>query len=420
MKGICRRTGGIRLGLMVVAATAFGWCITGITARATDARDAPTVSLYPALDINDLFMFRDPPGCTGGAGCNLVMAMTTQPLANPKWGATYHFQPNAMYRFSFSTTPDAIANGVRTVSIDFQFSAFGNGSACPAPGPACQTYRALFPDGTIIDGLTTQGTAPAVPMAPVITSQGAISIFAGPREEPAFFDQVGFDRFLTDFNGQTMPAIPHFNLFTGVDAFLGSNVNAIVVEFPISLLLPSGSSTLAAWAATYVIDPAQSAGAQTPLDHFPDARLRQIDRIGNPLTSAALIPSALSDAFNFGKPNADAEVFAPAMATNLLRYGADSGVMSIVATAASPDTLKFDATRPDGYLAVPPNGRRLEDRTTDFLISLFFNQLGTPGSSHPGGVTCPGIAQTPFSDCTAPKVYLSSFPFVGPPLQQTP
>jgi hypothetical protein len=30
------------------------------------------------------------------------------------------------------------------------------------------------------------------------------------------------------------------------------------------------------------------------------------------------------------------------------------------------------------------------------------------------------LAQTPFSDCTAPKQYLSVFPFVGPPLQQTP
>jgi hypothetical protein len=91
-----------------------------------------------------------------------------------------------------------------------------------------------------------------------------------------------------------------------------------------------------------------------------------------------------------------------------------------LATAAIPDTLKFDTKLADGYLQVPPNGRQLGDRTTDFLLSLFFNVKGPNGSKHPAGVTCPKIAETPFSDCTAPKKYLSDFPFVGPPLQQGP
>jgi hypothetical protein len=92
-----------------------------------------------------------------------------------------------------------------------------------------------------------------------------------------------------------------------------------------------------------------------------------------------------------------------------------------LATAAIPDTLKFDTTLPDTYLQVPPNGRQLGDRTTDFLLSLLFNVQGLPpGTKHPKGVTCPKLAETGFSDCTKPKKYLSEFPFAGPPLQQTP
>lgn len=79
-----------------------------------------------------------------------------------------------------------------------------------------------------------------------------------------------------------------------------------------------------------------------------------------------------------------------------------TNVLPALATAAIPDMLKFDTSLPDGYLQVPPNGRRLTDRTTDFLPTLFFNVQGAPGTQHPGSVTCPQVAQTAFSD-TAPR-----------------
>jgi hypothetical protein len=129
-----------------------------------------------------------------------------------------------------------------------------------------------------------------------------------------------------------------------------------------------------------------------------------------------LISAPLKDAFNFGLPQNDARDFAPTIAGNLIRYGVNQQtVLPVLATAAIPDTLKFDTTLPDGYLQVPPNGRQLSDRTTDFLLSLFFNVTAPTHAVTP----CP-VAQTNFSDCTSPKVYLTEFPFAGPPLQQTP
>ena len=395
------------------------------SASAADHRDAPTVDEYSAIDINDVFMFRDPP-CTSVpcASQNLVMVLSTQAVADPKFGPSYHFQSNALYRLYFSNKPNAIMRGIPTASIDVLFSPFGNNASCPAPGPQCQTYRVFFPHDIVVDGLVTQGTVSATPNPPVVTDEGSIAVFAGPREDPFFFDLVGFDRFIADFNSQmTKPAVPHFNLFTGVDSFLGKNINAIVLEFPINLILPAGSNKLAAWAVTYLGNPRDDDARSDDAHQFKRSEddLRQIDRMGNPGVNTTLITAPLKDAFNFGIPQNDARDFGSTITASLIRYGVDqTNVLPALATAAIPDTLKFDTTHPDGYLQVPPNGRQLSDRTTDFLLSLFFNVQGPPGTQHPGNVTCPQIAQTAFSDCTSPKVYLSAFPFVGPPLQQTP
>jgi len=400
----------IRLGFMAFVVAIAALLLYSPLAKAADHRDAPTIDDYSAIDINDVFVFRDPP-CTT-ANCtsqNLVLLLSTQAVADPRFGVTYHFQSNALYRFYYSNTPSGIAGGFPTGSIDFTFSPFANNPSCPAPKPPCQTYEAIFPQGIVIDGLTTQGSNAETPNQPVFTTVGPITVFAGPREDPFFFDLIGFNRFIANVNSQTTtPAVPNFGLFTGVDAFLGKNINAIAVELPINMLLPAGSTKLAVWAVTYLGNPATQS-------------LRQIDRMGNPAVNTALISTPLKDSFNFGLPENDARDFMPTIAGNLIKYGVDQvNVLPVLAKAGIPDTLKFDTTLPDGFNQIPPNGRQLSDRTTDFELTLFFNVQGPPGTQHPAGVTCPQVAQTAFSDCTNPKVYLSTFPFAGPPLQPIP
>src|SRR5215472_13595534 len=62
----------------------------GSPANAADHRDAPTVDDYSAIDINDVFMFRDPANCLPGPGCNLVVALSTQAVADPQFASSYH------------------------------------------------------------------------------------------------------------------------------------------------------------------------------------------------------------------------------------------------------------------------------------------------------------------------------------------
>jgi hypothetical protein len=374
-------------------------------ASAADHRDAPTIDEYSAIDINDVFMFRDPPCLSSTIKCasqNLVVALSTQAVADPLFGSSYHFQDNALYRLNFTTRKDARP----TAHIDFVFSAFGNGPDCPSPQPACQTYKAFFPDHTVIEGLTTQGTSAATHNSPVVATAGDKKVFAGPREDPFFFDLVGFNR--------TIGSNPTAVSFTGVDAFEGKNINAIVVEFPITMVFPQNtcaglttpvfSTPCGVWAVTYLGNLRIDDNGR--FDEHSDDDLRQVDRMGNPAVNTALIPAALKDAFNFGQPQNDPSDFATVILDQIASLDAKfcplhpmdcktpNPNIPLLASVAVPDVLRFASQQPDGY----PNGRQLADRTTDILISLI---LQLPG----------------FTDGTSLKTYCPQFPFLGPPLQ---
>src|SRR5215469_9925661 len=164
----------------LLAAAVAGSLSLASPTMAADHRDAPTVDDYSAIDINDIFMFRDPPCTTATcASKDFVVVLSTQAVADPKFGPSYHFQSNALYRLNFSTTPLAIKRGIPTASIDITFSPFANSkTSCPAPQPPCQTFRAIFPNKIVVEGPVTLGTASDTPNPPIVTKEGRISVFA--------------------------------------------------------------------------------------------------------------------------------------------------------------------------------------------------------------------------------------------------
>jgi hypothetical protein len=261
----------------------------------------------------------------------------------------------------------------------------------------------------VVEGLATQGTAAATHRPPIVTTgPGGIKVFAGPRQDPFFFDLVGFNR--------TVGSNPTAILFTGVDAFLDKNINAIVVEFPASMVFPAGACKL-----TPPFSTPCGSFATTYLGNLPDLdkddhgnshdhlkNLQQVDRMGNPAVNTALIPGPLKDAFNFGEPKDDPKDFAGVILNQILTLDKKFGTCPASATSAAscnpnvpllasvavPDILRFTSDAPDGY----PNGRRPADRTTDLLIQLILNLPS-------------------FTDGTPTKTACPAFPFLRPPLQ---
>jgi hypothetical protein len=337
-------------------------------ARAADHREAPTINEYPTADINDVYVFRKP-----GRSSRLVLVMTVNPLSDPDFAGSYAFSPDVLYRFEIDNTGDAIADR----RIDFTFSPLVAGG---------QTFTARFPGQLVVTGDATRPTVlSSTPNPPVIVSAGPptnILVFAGPRDDPFFFDAVGFNRAVNGVSG-----------FRGINSFAGFNVSAIVVELPVAMV--NGGGPLQISGFTYKRARTFDPPAGTPVTTVDGIKYEQAERVGNPAVSTALIPGPLKDAYNYGLPQNDARDFAAAIVASLNRFGTPQANIDLLASVAVPDTLKLDLTKPDGF----PNGRRLQDDVIDTLLTVILDKPSSDGVD---------ADDRPFS---------RTFPYLGPPQQ---
>jgi hypothetical protein len=342
--------------------------VTGGAALGADHREAPLINRLPTADINDIYAFRNPANAS-----RLVLVMTVNPLSVPDFAGSYAFSPEVLYRFEIDNNGDA--RGDRRIDITFT----------PLDAGA-QTFTARFPGRVRVTGLATRPTIALNPNPPNIVQSRGIKIFAGPRDDPFFFDAVGFNRTLAGTGG-----------FRGINSFGGFNTSAIVVELPVAMVKGVGD-VLQITGFTYQRVGTVRVPSRTPRVRVDGVRYRQVERMGNPAVSTVLIPGPLKDAFNFGLPRNDARDFGQVILDSLNAFGTPAGNIAILASVAVPDTLKLDLGAPDGY----PNARRLEDDVIDILLQLI---LGNPAASD--GVDAD---ETPFLD---------TFPYLAAPRQPT-
>ena len=340
-----------------------GLLAVGLPALAADHREAPGISQQPVADLNDIYAFRDP-----GDPETLILVMTVNPLSDPDFAGSYIFSPQVLYRFAIDNTGDAVFEH----NIDIVF----NGPTAPG----VQRFRARLPEVGVVAG---DVTPPSTPNDPVIVNGppgSGVSVFAGPRDDPFFFDGVGFNRFV---------ATGDPDQFRGIDSFADFNVSAIVIALPIDLV-SDGSDQLEISGFTF---PRRGKGFQRGGP--------ALDRTGNPAVSTALIPFPDRNRFNRTRPQNDAANWADTIVARLTDLGTSGDNIGILASVAVPDTLKLDLEQPeDGF----PNGRRLEDDVIDTLFSLIFN--GEPPTGD--GVN------------TNDEEFLDEFPFLAPPFQAAP
>ena len=335
-------------------------------APAADHREAPLIRQDLAADIADLYVFRAPDDPT-----RVVLAMTVNGFSAPSENTTYTFSPQVQYSFHVDNTND----GVEDTRIDFTFSDNADGS---------QSYN--YTVGSNISAIQLPVTAPTLepkPNAPVINANAGITTFAGQRDDPFFFDVVGFNRFLAGTGA-----------FDGTDGFAGFNTSAIVIELPLNLI-NGGNTNLQVWATTQRRLATVRRSAEGLLE-YSLGPYQQIERMGNPAINTALLPLAKKDLFNIGLPVNDADDFAGDIVASLESLGTNSKNIGILASVALPDTIKFDASVDSAY----PNGRAPADDVIDTLLFFIFNQTSVPD----------GVAMND-------QAFLSSFPYLAPPHQ---
>ena len=213
---------------LLLAAFAVTALITGGIIYAADHIDTPAVT-GQSSDITDLYVFR------AQDVNNLVFVANTQGLLTPGSTAAAKFDANTVIEFNIDNNNDAIEDLV----IQCKYDAASN---------SMQVYGPILPSekGTRskLEGTVTASAAvTAYGSAPVIgTGATGIKVFAGPRDDPFFFDLTQFKKILAGTATGFLPA--------GVasDAFAGTNVLSVVVEVPKTLL--GGSGSINVWLET--------------------------------------------------------------------------------------------------------------------------------------------------------------------------
>lgn len=197
---------------------------------AADHIDAPAVtgpgSSSRGNDITDIYAFQSP-----SDNSKMVFVINTQGLLSPSSTAAASFPSNVLYEFNIDNTGDnvedlviqcLVQNGKMRVYGPVAVGTPGTTSTIRTNGPVTEVSVTPY-------GATSPLTA---------TNANGTRIFAGPRDDPFFFDLVRYNEILA--GTQTSFRNP------GVDTFAGTNVMSIVVEVPKSLL--GTASTINVWA----------------------------------------------------------------------------------------------------------------------------------------------------------------------------
>ena len=205
------------VGLSLVA-------ITGLVLLAADHVDAPAVT-GNASDITDVYAFQ------GQNTNNLVFVVNTQGLLSPSATASAQFSENVLTEINIDNNgdnvEDLVIQAIRKNSKMYFFGPFA-----PTTTGLTSTVQTRATEGSV--QISNYGNSAN------IAQQNGMKYFAGPRDDPFFFDLDQFKAILagtaTGFNNP------------GHDTFAGTNVLSLVIEVPKNKL--GSSSTINVWAET--------------------------------------------------------------------------------------------------------------------------------------------------------------------------
>lgn len=208
----------------IIAATVLTLALGGGILLASDHADAPNVK-GKSDDITDLYVFQ------GANTDNMVFVGNVQGLMSPATTATAAFDPNTEIEFKIDNNGDNVEDLViQCVYNNGKMYIYG-----PVKPTTTGTTATIVGTASVIVPVTPYGQSPIV-----ATSPNGIKAFAGPRDDPFFFDLDQFHAILggtaTGFNNP------------GKDSFAGTNVMSVVVEVPKSLLNSTGK--LGVWLRT--------------------------------------------------------------------------------------------------------------------------------------------------------------------------
>jgi hypothetical protein len=235
-----------KIKYMTAMAIVVGGLWSYVNVVASDHDDGSQATATNNLNLTDLFVFRED-NQTGNPADNgnLVLIMNTNGHTPPN--QQVFFNTSGRYEFHISRVTDAALNTAPTgTEQDLLRFEFGE--------PDASNHQAItftFIKDGVVQNLTNsgptlsttslvEGKANQLTINSLTTNSQTISIFAGLREDPFFFDVEQFFRVRAGALGTT-PEVGFRSPATAVDGFANQNVNSIIVRVPIALLQSIGA-----------------------------------------------------------------------------------------------------------------------------------------------------------------------------------
>ena len=198
--------------------------ITGLLLVAADHIDSPGVS-NTGNDITDVYAFQ------GADTNNLVFVVNSQGLLTPGTTGAATFKENVLTEINIDNNGDNVEDLV-IQAIKRGSKMYFFGPVAPGTTGTSSTIKTSNPAGSV--EISQYGSAA------ITSTSGGMKFFAGPRDDPFFFDLGQYQAIL----GGTASGFNN----PGTDTFAGTNVLSTVIEVPKSML---GSSTsINVWAET--------------------------------------------------------------------------------------------------------------------------------------------------------------------------
>jgi Domain of unknown function (DUF4331) len=366
----------IRRIILAIEAALIVVLTPGIIA-ASDHDDGEVDIKGRAVNLTDLYVYREKDQNSGAADGDLVFTMNSNPRSVARY--QYYFSTTALYQFHITQVGDvnSTPTGRADIILRFAFSPPNSKGmqavAITVVRGGSQTTTKTTVNGGLI--ATTPLNSNAV-LNTVPVGGSNLTVFAGLREDPFFFDVEQFFRVRAGALG-TGPKVGFKPASQALDFAKGYNVNSITVRVPKAFLQAgTGANSFDVWSTISVRD---GAGG-----------FKQFERLARPgLNEALIVTPQFLEAFNTIPPRLDLsaaaapvrqEAVATLNAVDLLD-GKDNVDANAIAKAFLPDVLRIDTTRPSGYGSAANaqgsliGGRLLLDDVVDITLGAL---VGSP------------------------------------------
>ncbi|MBO0784403.1 MAG: DUF4331 family protein, partial [Ktedonobacteraceae bacterium] len=321
--------------------------------------DSPQARQDVRLDITDVYLFR------GTHGTVFVINVNSS-VSGPEVPQGFHHE--GLYEFNIDTNGDAIAD--ITYRVSFSERDGGGVQALGLSRFDGAGARDRFASGTLI----AQGHTGID-----LTADSGERIWAGLAGEPFYIEQTVVGAVSKALDGGSAVDLTDWDRSAPANLFAGTNVNAIVLEVPDSVL---GARHIGFWGTTAL---ATDAGGWY-----------QTNRAALPLVPLFLFPNSdePANAYNNAQPIDDRASYAPLLSQRVAQVVATAGTVDdpeaygrAVADMCFPDVLPYEVGTVAMYGFARRNGRSLTDNAPEVMFSFVTNSALSDGlnKSHASG-----------------------------------